>query len=348
MSNNNGNKDWTNDDDNNEQLPANQLSNSNDQDVDSVVRDIVNNVQSQDMFSNPPPAMSASSQQQQQKKNKKKNRNSQQGGILPKMKPSQQLVFTNDEERNGGRNRGDDKITAAMYHNATRLHKMGEGSSSSSSSSSPATLDSSNENNNDDNTTNNDTNTTDVSQKARHTMECFTRQLINPKTTDKFEDKRVEQLLKELTDFYVRQIVLKDRATRNLDNINHAKERNGRVPVGMQIKVTPEVLGNNEVKFKQAWAQALTQAEDILSTCIVEHLKNYILNIDHNICDRVNQVLDILLKSPNVEDPIEMLKETLNNANVERNKINDEIRKRKREGKDKDKDAPPNKKFKKS
>ena len=74
--------------------------------------------------------------------------------------------------------------------------------------------------------------------------------------------------------------------------------------------------------------------------------KNYILNIDHNICDRVNWVLDILLKSPNVEDPIEMLKETLNNANVERNKINEYIKKRKREGKDKDKDAPPNKKFK--
>ena len=88
MSNNNGNKDWTNADDNDEQLPANQLSNSNDQDVDSVVRDIVTNVQSQDMFSNPPPAMSANSQQQQQKKSKRKHRNSQQGGILPKMKPS--------------------------------------------------------------------------------------------------------------------------------------------------------------------------------------------------------------------------------------------------------------------
>jgi len=63
----------------------------------------------------------------------------------------------------------------------------------------------------------------------------------------------------------------------------------------MQIKVTPEVLGSNEIKFQQAWAQALTQAEETLSSCIEEHLNNYIQNIDYNICARVNQALDILL-----------------------------------------------------
>ena len=66
--------------------------------------------------------------------------------------------------------------------------------------------------------------------------------------------------------------------SRNLNNINNAKEKTGRVPAGMQIKVTPEVLGCNEIKFQQAWAQALTQAEETLSSCIEEHLNNYIQN----------------------------------------------------------------------
>jgi len=76
-------------------------------------------------------------------------------------------------------------------------------------------------------------------------------------------------------------MVLRDKATRNLDNIKFAKEKSGRVPAGMQ---TPKVLGNNNTKFQQSWAQALKEAEEILSTCIEEHLTEYIETIDQVIC----------------------------------------------------------------
>jgi len=67
-----------------QQLPANQLSRI-EQDVESVVRGIVTNVQSQDMFSNPLPAVMSS-----QSAKKKKN-SSQQLPMLPKTnKPNKQ------------------------------------------------------------------------------------------------------------------------------------------------------------------------------------------------------------------------------------------------------------------
>jgi len=53
-------------------------------------------------------------------------------------------------------------------------------------------------------------------------------------------------------------------------------------------KVTPEVIGNNDVNFKQAWAHAFTEAEGILSSCIEQHLERYIEKIDSYISARVN------------------------------------------------------------
>jgi len=75
----------------------------------------------------------------------------------------------------------------------------------------------------------------------------------------------------------------------------------------MQIKVTPEVLGNNSIKFQQSWVQALKEAEETLSTCIEQHLTEYIQGIDQLICTRVNEILHVLLEA-NVNDPMELLK----------------------------------------
>ena len=66
----NRNKDWTAEDSNvYEQLPANQLSNLDNNDVESVVQDIVGNVHTQDRFSNPPPV--SNSQKKKEKKRKR-------------------------------------------------------------------------------------------------------------------------------------------------------------------------------------------------------------------------------------------------------------------------------------
>jgi len=72
----------------------------------------------------------------------------------------------------------------------------------------------------------------------------------------------------------------RDRAVRNLGNIHAAIERTGRVPNGMQIKVIPEVPDNEKILFKQKWAAAFTEAENLLSDCIVKHLQNVIDTAD--------------------------------------------------------------------
>ena len=76
----------------------------------------------------------------------------------------------------------------------------------------------------------------------------------------------------ELKGLYIQQMRKRDRAQRNLDNINAAKLKTGRVvPNGMQIKVVPEVPDNEQIIFKHKWAIALTEAEEILSKCIEDH-----------------------------------------------------------------------------
>ena len=340
----NKNKDWTADDNNvYEQLPANQLSNlDNNDDVESVVRDIVSNVHTQDMFSNPPPSNSQKKKEKKKKGNNSSNSSSQPCGMLPKFKQNKQKIFEipNNKSTEDGEDTDGGRIALAILQNAHRPPNPGEGSSSSSAL--PASTNDSTDNDSTDG--DRTTGTHDVDDgNARGVIESFMKQLINPNNTNSATNRNIELILKELGNFYTRQMVYRDKASRNLDNINHAKEKNGRVPVGMQIKVTPEVLGNNDVNFKQAWAQALTEAEGILSSCIEQHLSNYIHKIDVNISTRVNQALDILMET-DAKDPIGTIKSTLTKANTERNRINEETRKRKRENKD---DGPPNKKIKK-
>jgi len=50
---------------------------------------------------------------------------------------------------------------------------------------------------------------------------------------------------------------VRDRATRNIRNINYAKERFSRVPTGMQIRVISEVPASEELEFKREWALKL-------------------------------------------------------------------------------------------
>ena len=63
----------------------------------------------------------------------------------------------------------------------------------------------------------------------------------------------------------------------------------------MQIKVIPEVP-DNEITFKQKWAAALTEAESLLSDCIVKHLQNVIDTTDENICEKAKWTRSILIE----------------------------------------------------
>jgi len=88
----------------------------------------------------------------------------------------------------------------------------------------------------------------------------------------------------ELYDYYLRMTRLRDRAKRNLDIISFTKERFARVPAAMQIKVIPKVPGNDDIQFKQAWAEVLATDVETLSSCIEQHLTKLIKNIDEGIC----------------------------------------------------------------
>ena len=106
----------------------------------------------------------------------------------------------------------------------------------------------------------------------------------------------------------------RDRAERNLNNINATKQKTGRIPNGMQIKVVPEVPDNQQVIFKHKWAIAITEAEKLLSTCIEDHLKAVIQTVDENIKDKTIATSNIVAR----ECEGNQIEATLTDANNER------------------------------
>ena len=85
---------------------------------------------------------------------------------------------------------------------------------------------------------------------------------------------------------------LRDRAERQLYNIQQAKDRSDRsgcVPVGMQIKVKP---GNEDVNFQLQWAKAISTAEEALSATTEKQLTNLINQVDGSIHEKLSNVLD--------------------------------------------------------
>jgi len=68
----------------------------------------------------------------------------------------------------------------------------------------------------------------------------------------------------------------------------------------MQIKVRPEVPGNEDGEFQLEWARAISAAEEILSSCIVRH---FMEQIDRSIYDKIKSVLGTLQKSGKYDNP---------------------------------------------
>ena len=84
----------------------------------------------------------------------------------------------------------------------------------------------------------------DEQPKGTETIRDILKQFINLKLKD-----NISKIETELRDFYSRQMGLRDRAKRQLINIQQAKDWLGLVPAGMQIKVKLEVLGNEDVNL---------------------------------------------------------------------------------------------------
>ena len=164
------------------------------------------------------------------------------------------------------------------------------------------------------------------------------KQFINNKGNDL--TRETDRAKAELRELYIQQMRKRDRAERNLNNINAAKQKTGRVPNGMQIKVVPEVPDNEQVIFKHKWAIAITEAEKLLSTCIEDHLKAVIKTVDENIKDKMIATSNIVARECE-GNPMDQIEATLTDANNERVKINENIKKRKREASESNKGAPP-------
>ena len=184
--------------------------------------------------------------------------------------------------------------------------------------------------------------------ERRNAIGEFMRQFIDNRVRGNSKINKIDKAKQDLHQYYLNQVKLRDRAQRNLDNIRYSKDKYGRVPGGMQIKVKPEVPANEDVVFRHQWAEALGDAEKMLSVCIEQHLTKLIEKIDDNICERVNQTLDLIQEQhDSITDPFSIIESTLTEANIERKRINEAIRnKRKRDNQQDQKDdtAPPNKK----
>lgn len=97
--------------------------------------------------------------------------------------------------------------------------------------------------------------------------------------------------------------------------------------------------------------QALAGAEEVLSDSIIQHLKNFIEQIDRSIAKKIKHSLEKMKEQNRDIDPMQRIKTTLIHANKERLRINNETNKRKRNNNEEETNndkTNKNKKFKKN
>jgi len=248
------------------------------------VRDLVQDFQSQDIFS-----QSSTSTPVQKKTKKKSNKTPISGnkpmGVLPSVgssKQSKQHVFRQEP----GAGSSTDPLPVQIDEPDEDL-QSGQDDTTGTNLSTEATQ-------------------ANVSTEKSDMIKALMNQLI---TNCKAPASKVETALRDFQRGYVQLIRTRDRAQRNLNNIQYSKNRYGRVPKGMQIMIKPECPGNEVPAFQQSWAAALSTAESLLSDCMEKHLTQLIKDIDKRIFDLVNKTLDILTKLK-CENPMEEIRNT--------------------------------------
>jgi len=73
-----------------------------------------------------------------------------------------------------------------------------------------------------------------------------------------------------------------DKAKRHRGSIRDALYRR-RVPPGLRIKITLNVMNKEDPEFTNQWNKKLQAAETALACSILRHLNNIILNLDQKI-----------------------------------------------------------------
>ena len=321
-----------------QQLSSQQLSQTEKNITEEEqVKNLVSDLQSQDLFT-PPPPVRTTDKGKKQVRTKKQN-SSTHGGVPINRKGAKQFIYNPDPKQCSSRDVEMSTVTTTEYNNDPLQQVV-------------VTDEGSKEGDDDDSLSIQSGQTPSVSDKnkleRRNAIGEFMRQFIDNRVRGNSKINKIDKAKQDLHQYYLNQMKLRDRAQRNLDNIRYSKDKYGRVPGGMQIKVKPEVPANEDVVFRHQWAEALGEADKMLSVCIEQHLTKLIEKIDDNICERVNQTLDLIQEQhDSITDPFSIIESTLTEANIERKRINEAIRnKRKRDNQQDQKDdtAPPNKK----
>ena len=293
---------------------------------DDNVRDLVQDFQSQNVFS-----QSSTSTPVQKKNKKRNNKTSTSGnkpiGVLPTVGSNKASKLQHVFRQEPGAGSSTDPLPVQIYEVEEDLQSGQEDTTGINLSTEDAQASAPTE-----------------SSEARDMIQALMKQLI---TNCEVPASEMETALWDLKKGYIQLMRIRDKAQRNLNNIQYSRNQYGRIPKRMQIKIKPECPDNEAPAFQQSWAAALTTAENLLSDCMEKHLIQLIQNIDKRIFDLVNKTPETLTKLK-CENPMEEIRNTLSKANTERARINEEFKKRKLENSKSKQEQPPNEKFKKN
>lgn len=123
-----------------------------------------------------------------------------------------------------------------------------------------------------------------------------------------------------------------DKASDHLEALVRAEARN-RTPAKLKIDIQPLVAQKDDPIFKQKWAKAVRAAESKLIGCLVEHLETIISSCNQELEEATTESLE-KMRLTDFTAASKTIRETLQTANTERIKRNDQRKKRRLESRD--------------
>ena len=124
-----------------------------------------------------------------------------------------------------------------------------------------------------------------------------------------------------------------DRAADHLEALTRAEAKN-RTPAKLRINIQPLVAQRENATFKVNWETAVRQSESNLMKCLQRHLQHIITESNQELEEATTAAFDNL-KQTDYSAARTVLKTTLEQANAERLKRNEQRKKRKLEANEK-------------
>ena len=212
-----------------QQLSSRQLSQTEKNITEKEqVKNLVSDLQSQDLFTPPPPVRTTDKGKGKKQVRTKKQNSGTHGGVPINRKGAKQFIYNLDPEQCSSRDVEMSTVTTTEYNNDPPQQVV-------------VTDEGSKEGDDDDSLSIQSGQTPSVSDKnkleRRNAIGEFMRQFIDNRVRGNSKINKIDKAKQDLHQYYLNQMKLRDRAQRNLDNIRYSKDKYGRVPGGMQIKV---------------------------------------------------------------------------------------------------------------